>query len=1342
MQAMRRYLYTMLAALLCAGLLVSFVPPSAQAAGYGASVGAPGPFDSQNRASTVVKVLPIAPLTVTCSDGFSATVDEIAESAGFYDLKAVAVGNPPYTYQWHRTIDGGAREAVAGATEATYALSQHARDVLEPDHTYVYTCVVTDGAENVAEDSVQVVTKPASAYAQCVLTGSYAQVEGYIHNGTGLADAELALSSPAFAAPQGAAGGKTIAGAWTLALVDGPADAPAYLDSLAVTLPAPGIPDGAGVTIVGINAQGAPVSYTVKANGGKATFSAPLLGAFAVAWDKPGAPTWKVAATAGPGGQINPAGERTYADGANAIYTVLPDEGYRVSQVLVDDKPAQLTGNVYTFAALAADHTIDVAFERVPVDPAVTFTVEARATGHGKVALEGGTPAEPATSATVQVAKGESATVRFLPEAGWMLDAVTVDRRDGAGAQPVAVAGDSFTLAAVESNTVIAATFKEGAAPPLPTHTVEASATEGGTIAPDGTIEVTHGGSVSFALSAQEGYALEKLVVDGQDIAADTLEGMTYLLQNIVSDRQVQAVFAAMAPEPEPPAYATVHAVAGEHGSISPAGDVRVERGSGITFALLPDQGYTLDAVTVDGQPAQAEGLVLVLDAVENDTDVHVTFRKLDSGEPAPEQPALHTVEASATPGGIITPAGTTMVAEGASLSCTFAPDEGYRLVKLEVDGSAVAEAKSPYTFADVRTAHTIRAFFEPETSAPPAPTALVTARALPLDGGEVGGTVSPAGSLFAPVGSSRTFYVYPNEGFDAAEARVNGQPAALSPAVPRSLAERTASGAAGAYRLEVPIEGETLVEVSFARQEPDAPQPPAVTAHQVSASAAAGGSLSPSGALTVPLGQGIAFSIRPDAGWHLETLTVDGIDRTSEATGGAFELAAVTADVRVHAVFAAGAPEPPAPVTHVVTATAGEHGSIDPAGRIEVEDGATLAFALAPDAGYAVDTVFVDGEAVQAGGRTFALADVHADTSLSVTFKQVGSPRPDDPPVDVTVEVKAQVAGTETSGGLVEPSGTFSVTPGTSQRFYAYPEEGFVLERVHVNGIATPFYQIGEGPQVRDSRTLRVASLALLAEPAAASAAPGTHGGYWFDVEGIAGETLVEVAFRSRGASEPVPPAVVTHTVTAEAGEGGTLSPAAETTVPDGGSLTLTARPDEGYRLKALRVDGADATAQAAGGVFELKDVAADTVVRAEFERTALPPVEAVTFTITASVRGGHGTIEPAGAVKVEEGKSAQFSFTPDAGYAPSSVEVDGQTYAWTARSYAFSDVRADHAIAVSFAPLASADKGPVGNAVKKASPAFAQTGDAPWIPFAVAALGMLALASAGVAAATRRRF
>ena len=68
-----------------------------------------------------------------------------------------------------------------------------------------------------------------------------------------------------------------------------------------------------------------------------------------------------ITATAGEHGAISPSGVQNLASGGNKTFTITPDAGYHVADVLVDGASVGPVSS-YAFSDVAADHTIDVVF--------------------------------------------------------------------------------------------------------------------------------------------------------------------------------------------------------------------------------------------------------------------------------------------------------------------------------------------------------------------------------------------------------------------------------------------------------------------------------------------------------------------------------------------------------------------------------------------------------------------------------------------------------------------------------------------------------------------------------------------------------------------------------------------------------------------------------------------------------------------------------------------------------------------------------------------------------------------------------------------------------------------
>ena len=104
-----------------------------------------------------------------------------------------------------------------------------------------------------------------------------------------------------------------------------------------------------------------------------------------------------------------------------------------------------------------------------------------------------------------------------------------------------------------------------------------------------------------------------------------------------------------------------------------------------------------------------------------------------------------------------------------------------------------------------------------------------------------------------------------------------------------------------------------------------------AINTYTITATAGAGGSISPAGAVSVNYGANATFAITPNSGYHIADVLVDG---ASVGAVGTYTFTNVTANHTIAASFAIN--------TYTITSTAGAGGSISPAGAISVVSGAS----------------------------------------------------------------------------------------------------------------------------------------------------------------------------------------------------------------------------------------------------------------------------------------------------------------------------------------------------------------------------------------------------------------
>ncbi|MEG0620623.1 MAG: leucine-rich repeat domain-containing protein [Raoultibacter sp.] len=170
-----------------------------------------------------------------------------------------------------------------------------------------------------------------------------------------------------------------------------------------------------------------------------------------------------ITAATGGHGAINPPGETVVLRGSSMTYAFVPDAGYELAVVTVNDRPVTPVNNTLTLESVREDIVLYAAFTPVAVAPPM-YNAKASAGANGTINPSGVTP----------IIEGGSQVYTFSPEAGYELGVVLVN---GAVVTPE---NNRYTLADVRADATIHATFKKGAMPPDPP-TPPVPPTDGGT---------------------------------------------------------------------------------------------------------------------------------------------------------------------------------------------------------------------------------------------------------------------------------------------------------------------------------------------------------------------------------------------------------------------------------------------------------------------------------------------------------------------------------------------------------------------------------------------------------------------------------------------------------------------------------------------------------------------------------------------------------------------------------------------------------------------------------------------------------------------------------------------
>ncbi|MEN6438153.1 MAG: hypothetical protein ABFD97_06185 [Syntrophobacter sp.] len=226
---------------------------------------------------------------------------------------------------------------------------------------------------------------------------------------------------------------------------------------------------------------------------------------------------YTIQASSSGSGQILPAGSTVFSQDSSTTYTIVPNAGYKIADVVIDGVSVGPSSQ-YTFANLSNCHTISAVFT-----PSNAYTIATSIQGSGSISPSG----------TVSVTAGANQTFAISPAANYKISDVKVD-----GVSVGAVSSYSFTK--VAANHTIAATFA-----PI-SYTISASIQGSGSISPSGTVSVTAGANQTFAISPAANYKISDVKVDGVSVGAVS----SYTFTNIRANHSMIAVFAAKSQPP------------------------------------------------------------------------------------------------------------------------------------------------------------------------------------------------------------------------------------------------------------------------------------------------------------------------------------------------------------------------------------------------------------------------------------------------------------------------------------------------------------------------------------------------------------------------------------------------------------------------------------------------------------------------------------------------------------------------------------------------------------------------------------------------------------------------
>ena len=286
------------------------------------------------------------------------------------------------------------------------------------------------------------------------------------------------------------------------------------------------------------------------------------------------------------GGAINPAGTNTITYFDSLVYSISPDLGYYVDSLFIDENIIP-NATEYTFKNVLKNTSIRGVFKQK------TFTIVASTNEGGSISPTGIDTLLYGTDKSYQITESE----------GYYLDSLIVDEIN------VEKTGQ-YNFLNVIANHSIRAVFKKRK------YTIRAIAFANGQISPAGDTAIFYNNAITYTITPNIGYNIEKILLDGVPININT---STVTLRNINAGHTIQVSFIIK--------KFTINITKGLNGRTTPSvSSIQVNYGADTNILIIPNNGYTIDTLKIDNI-ITPEKYVISFTKVSANHTVYVSFK-------------------------------------------------------------------------------------------------------------------------------------------------------------------------------------------------------------------------------------------------------------------------------------------------------------------------------------------------------------------------------------------------------------------------------------------------------------------------------------------------------------------------------------------------------------------------------------------------------------------------------------------------------------------------------------------------------------------------------------------
>lgn len=273
--------------------------------------------------------------------------------------------------------------------------------------------------------------------------------------------------------------------------------------------------------------------------------------------------------------------------GDKVTFTITPNDDFELDTFEVNGEAKEVTNNTYEATMVKEGLTVDATFKAIK--HAVTINKNA-----------GGTVSADKTEAVT----GEDVTLTVTPDTDYHLSALYVN------GNAVSV-GESGTVVVkmVKTGLIVSGVFAKKRAP------ITVTDTKGGTIRTSSTTDATIGEEIEIQVYADDGYELDKLLVNGEETEVDS-EGFAYVTM-VEGGLTITATWKELAK--------AITIAPCTNGTVT-ANKEKAAVGESVTFTISPAEGYHLESFKVNGAEVEVTGNSYVTNMTEAGLSIEATF--------------------------------------------------------------------------------------------------------------------------------------------------------------------------------------------------------------------------------------------------------------------------------------------------------------------------------------------------------------------------------------------------------------------------------------------------------------------------------------------------------------------------------------------------------------------------------------------------------------------------------------------------------------------------------------------------------------------------------------------